>query len=381
MRLSKFILGNLEPILQEWERFARTIGTSKQALDSTGLRYHAEFILRAIALDIDTPQSASEQVEKSQGLGPESLEQTAAQFHALTRLAAGFSLNQMVSEYRALRASVLRLWLTQQFSGEPHQIADMMRFNEGIDQALTESIASFESALDQTRHVLLGILGHDLRTPLGAVLMGTDLLQRSDKMDDREKRISSQISASGRRANQIVNDLLDLARCNLGAGIPIKKELISLSSVCQITINEVRTCHPEATIVYKDNGPIEGLFDPLRMGQVFTNLLSNAVQHGDPQRAINLSLEANANDVCFTVHNHGDPIPAEVMPMLFSPNERYSQFSESEHGPAAGLGLGLFIASEIVAGHGGRIEVESTLERGTVFRARLPASGQRLKEE
>ncbi|WP_085726283.1 sensor histidine kinase KdpD [Pseudomonas sp. R37(2017)] len=381
MRLSKFIIGNLEPILKEWERFARTIDTSKQALDSNGLRNHAEFILRAIALDMDTPQSASEQAKKSQGLAPESLEQTAAQFHALTRLAAGFSLNQMVSEYRALRASVLSLWLSQQFSGEPHQIADMMRFNEGIDQALTESISSFESALDETRNVLLGILGHDLRTPLGAVLMGADLLQRSDQLDDREKRISSQISASTRRANQIVNDLLDLARCNLGAGIPIKKELISLSGVCQITVNEVRACHPEATITYKDNGPVEGLFDPLRMGQAFTNLLSNAVQHGDPQRAISVTLEVTANDVCFTVHNHGNPIPAEVMPLLFSPNERYSQFSESEHGPAAGLGLGLFIASEIVAGHGGRIEVESTLERGTIFRARLPASGQRLKEE
>lgn len=108
------------------------------------------------------------------------------------------------------------------------------------------------------------------------------------------------------------------------------------------------------------------------MEQVFSNIISNAVQHGDTQLPITVELATRAETVVFTVRNGGNPISADVLPFIFNPMGRFSQRSVIEHGPAEGLGLGLFIASEIVTSHQGLIEVESDLASGTVFRATLP---------
>lgn len=182
MRLSDFILKNQEPILLAWEEFARSVDTPMPAMDTRGLRNHAEYILRTVALDMRTAQTEQQQIDKSQGLGPLANDESAAQTHALTRLMAGFTLDQMVSEYRALRSSVLRLWLTHGYAGEDHQVEDMIRFNEAIDQALVESIGSYGRAVETTRKMVLGVLGHDLRTPLSAVTMGADLLRKSKQL-------------------------------------------------------------------------------------------------------------------------------------------------------------------------------------------------------
>ena len=139
---------------------------------------------------------------------------SAAENHAVTRLMAGFTLDQMVSEYRALRSSVLRLWLAHDYSGDDHHAEDMIRFDEGIDQALVESIAAYGRAVETTRKTVLGVLGHDLRSPSGAVMMGADLHVHTQKFGDRERKLAAQFSTSVRRANHMVNDLLDLARCN-----------------------------------------------------------------------------------------------------------------------------------------------------------------------
>jgi hypothetical protein len=165
MRLSDFILKNLEPILQAWEEFARSVDIPMPAMDSQGLRNDAEYILRAVALDMHTSQTLQQQIDKSHGLGPLTEEESAAESHALTRLIAGFTLDQTVSEYRALRSSVLRLWLAQGYAEQNHQIEDMIRFNEAIDQALAESITAYGRAVETTRKTVLGVLGHDLRTP------------------------------------------------------------------------------------------------------------------------------------------------------------------------------------------------------------------------
>lgn len=197
MRLANFILGNLEPVLQEWEAFARTVEVPRQVLDATGLRNHAVHILKAVALDMRTPQSRQEQIDKSQGLGPQSVAETAAQTHAVLRLLNGFSLDQMVSEYRALRSSVLRLWLAQSVAQDEHHVEDMIRFNEAIDQALVESISAYGLAVETNRKMFLGVLGHDLRTPLTAVIMGADLLHQATELNDRHKMLA--ITNSRRR--------------------------------------------------------------------------------------------------------------------------------------------------------------------------------------
>ncbi|MFJ3367978.1 ATP-binding protein [Pseudomonas sp. NPDC086251] len=374
MRLSDFILENLEPILQAWEEFARSVNTPMPTMDAKGLRNHAEFILKVVALDLCNSQTEQQQIEKSHGLAPLAKGESAAQSHALTRLVAGFTLDQLVSEYRALRSSVLRLWLAQGYAADEHQIVDIIRFNEAIDQALVESISAYGQAVETTRKTVLGVLGHDLRSPLGAVALGTDLLKQTEELGSRGKRIISQISTSVQSANQMVNDLLDLARCNLGTGIPVRPEITDLTSVCQSVVDELTVAHPNAQIVFTETGAVTGQFDPPRMAQVFSNLIGNAARHGNLQRPINVTLNGDGTTACFCVQNHGEPIPPSALPSLFDPEGRYSRYSEGKQEASSGLGLGLFIAAQIVEGHGGTIEVESTLEKGTIFRVVLPIS-------
>jgi hypothetical protein len=137
VRLSDFILEHMEPILQAWEDFARTIESGVATMDRKTLRDHASQMLKVIVVDLDTPQTAREQAEKSKGLGPRSSADTAAETHAVGRLLSGFSIEQLTSEYRALRASVLHLWAAESKKGLVTDIDDITRFNEAIDQALT----------------------------------------------------------------------------------------------------------------------------------------------------------------------------------------------------------------------------------------------------
>ncbi|MFY1663410.1 sensor histidine kinase [Pseudomonas sp. Pseu.R1] len=372
MRLSEFILQNLEPILQAWEDFAKTVVTPMPPLSSSRLRNHAEQILRTAARDMQTPQTLRQEIAKSQGHGPANEGETAAQSHALTRLEDGFSLDQMVAEYRALRSSVLRLWLSEGCSADSHQAADIIRFNEAIDQALVESISAYGKAVAVTRKRVLGILGHDLRSPLGAILMASDLLCKRPNLATRETTLAAQIWTSVNRANEMVNDLLDLARSNLAPGISLHLENTELTQVCDSVVAEIRTAHPDARIEFAPGQEIAGRFDSVRVGQVFSNLIGNAVQHGDAQYPVLVQLSSNGLSAIFSVCNRGELIPPHAMPYLFNPEGRYSTYAAQDKGSSAGLGLGLFITAQIVDAHGGRIEVSSTTEEGTVFTAHLP---------
>lgn len=372
MRLHDFILTHLEQILSAWESFARSVQTPMPPMDAKGLRNHAGHILKTIAQDMQTPQSERQQIAKSFGQGPVRETDSPAHTHAMTRFAAGFSLDQMVSEYRALRSSVLRLWLGAYRINDTHDVQDMVRFNEAIDQALVESIATYGTAVEDTRKTVLGVLGHDLRSPLAAVLMAGDLLRESKTVADKDRKLALQICSSVGRANKMVADLLDLARCNLGSGIPVQPKQTDLSTLCASVVEELRTGFPHAQIVANINETVAGLYDPLRMEQVFTNLIGNAVRHGDSNQPITVALSQDGIYSVFSVQNRGELIPVSVMPYLFNPQARYSSYAAKERGPTAGLGLGLFIAAEIVTAHGGKIGVVSTPEQGTVFEVRLP---------
>lgn len=376
MRLFDFIGSSMEPILQAWENYARSVETELPKQDSIGLRNHAEELLRTVAADMRTPQSRQQQSEKAQGRGPRSSSETAAQTHAVARLIAGFSMDQMVSEYRALRASVLSLWLTQESFADAHHVQDMIRFNEAIDQALAESIAAYGTAVEATRKMVLAVLGHDLRSPLGAILMAGGLIQRQTGLDEKGKLLATQLCTSAHRANVMINDLLDLARCNLGTGIPVDLRKMDLNAICQAVIDELRTAFPHARIILDEQAHITGQFDPDRISQVFSNLIGNALRHGDATAPIKVTVARVDGVPRVSVQNSGEPIAPEVMPYIFKPEGRYSSYSSGERGSAAGLGLGLFIASEIVANHGGRIEVESTEEEGTTFEVVLLSSAE-----
>src|SRR5919108_1071657 len=148
MRLSQFILSNLESILAEWESFAGSV-LPEARFEKLALRDEGEAMLKTIAHDMETPQTATEQAEKSKGRGARSEQESAAEFHAGDRLRLGFNQAQVVSEFRALRASVIRLWINSSPEIDESALDQLIRFNEGIDQALSESTARFMQGIEK----------------------------------------------------------------------------------------------------------------------------------------------------------------------------------------------------------------------------------------
>lgn len=185
MRLAAFITDNMKTILSNWEAFAATQLPAAESMTPLALRDHAKQILEAIVKDLSTPQTRKAQADKSMGQAPRQLDapETAAETHAVLRARSDFDINQLAAEYRALRASVLRLWLDACKPQQP-DLEDLMRFNEAIDQALAESINFFSMQVDQARNLLLGMVGHDLRNPLQAIQLTSNYLSALNAGED-----------------------------------------------------------------------------------------------------------------------------------------------------------------------------------------------------
>ncbi|WP_426136367.1 ATP-binding protein [Pseudomonas sp. PWP3-1b2] len=371
MRLADFILKNIEPILQKWEDFAKTLTPAADCMDSTELRDHAEQMLRAIAADLKTVQSHEERVLRSHGEAPRDENETAAETHADTRYASGFSIGQMIAEYRALRTSVLVLWMPPDHVSQEQEISDVVRFNEAIDQSLAESVVAYTNAVDAARNVFLGILGHDLRSPLGAISLSSELILGSDELPPKVTKNVTRIFTSANRSIKIVGDLLDFTRTQLGSGIPVRVELGDLVPVCAGMVEEARAVHPERKIEIQSDYRLLGNFDRARMEQVIANLIGNAIQHGDTDAPILVTLKSERGYAFVSVRNEGLPIEPSARAMLFDPMARHLRAGKEEYGSGAGLGLGLYIASAIVTAHRGNIEVESVAS-GTTFTVCIP---------
>jgi signal transduction histidine kinase len=374
MRLSQFITQHLEEILVEWEAFAASILAPGEAMTSLALRDHATQILLAIAEDIETDQTDLEQAYKSKGFAPIApATRSAAMTHGALRHLAGFDLRQLAAEFRALRASVLRLWLRHN-AGDESSLYQLTRFNEAIDQALAESIANYSDEVARSRDTFLAILGHDLRTPLSAIAnsglyLGSPGLLPAGAPLEAARRINR----SAVRMSAMIRDLLEYTRSRLGRAIPISPEPTSMEQICRIAFDEARAAHPERIFRLETSGPLEGQFDTERLHQVLSNLLGNAVQHGARNQPITLRAYGEADRVTVQVRNHGRPIPPDQLQVIFNPLVQIpSPLVDEDSTPSTSLGLGLYIAREIVAMHGGTLAAESSHDEGTVFSARLP---------
>jgi signal transduction histidine kinase len=372
MRLADFIIENIEPILQRWEDFARSMTPAADGMDAEALRDHAEQMLRTIAADLKKPQTEAARLSKSLGNGPSSISDTAAEIHADIRYASGFTIGQMVAEYRALRTSVLVLWMPADSESEEQKVEDIIRFNEAIDQALAESVVTYTEAVDAARNVFLGILGHDLRSPLGAISLGAEVLLRGGDLSPKSTKNVTRIQTSVIRSIKIVGDLLDFTRTHLGAGIPVRKRREDLGQACVDMVEEAREYHPGRDIELHAEPGLLTDFDRPRMEQVISNLLGNALKHGDKHEPVTVNLEARDGFIVLSVHNAGPPIDEDAKASMFNPMIRQLKAGNPEYGSGAGLGLGLYIASAIVDAHEGDMDVVSTRESGTTFIVRLP---------
>jgi len=178
MGLAQFILDNIEPILTEWEAFAKSMPPG-QEMNSAALRDDAERMLRFVAADMDATQSEGQRAVKGRGEQAAGSDESAANAHGRLRLAQEFDLAQMVSEFRALRASVIRLWSAQPGATPSALSSELIRFNEAIDQILAESVSRYRADMDRARELLLAVLGHDLRNPLSSIRMSAEILART----------------------------------------------------------------------------------------------------------------------------------------------------------------------------------------------------------
>jgi signal transduction histidine kinase len=374
MKLSKFIIGNMEAILNEWESFAETILPAAESMDSVALRDHAKQILEAIARDIETSQTAQEQSDKSKDLIPAPAgEETAATTHGELRHLAGFDMRQLGSEYRALRASVLRMWKAQLSELGDSEFNDMMRFNEAIDEALAASIIRYSAEVDHSRQTFLAILGHDLRSPLSSILMSTSVLLESKRLEVEQSDLAARIKRNVSTMTHMINDLLTFASAQIGREIPIVREAANMENICRMSLEEVQSGNPTAILHFESSGNLNGHFDPARFQQVLSNLLTNAVKYGESGLPVVLSARSEAESIILQVKNFGNAIASESLEIIFQPLIQLSTGkSNSNSQPTDSIGLGLFIVREIVKGHNGTVEVSSSEKDGTSFTVQLP---------
>ena len=374
MRLADFIERNIEPILVDWVRFAQSSGPAGRIMDLKALRDHASEMLHAIVTDLRTPQTDAQQREKSKGnadSAPEADDDTAAEVHGSGRAESGFSVGEMTSEYRALRASVIRLWTRAQGSLTGADLEDLMRFNEAIDQALAESISRYTMEIDRSREMFVAILGHELRSPLSVVLAGSQFMIERGTLSESDLEVATRVARNAGRMSQMVADLLDLTWGRLGSGIPITPEETDLAVIMRQVMDEMAAVHTAAELQFTPTGNLRGKWDAVRISQVVTNLLSNAVRHGTSGTRVSVTAQGEPADVVVRVHNQGQAIPKDDLSGLFSPFKRF-RLGEATAGDSGNLGLGLYIAERIVSAHGGTIDVRSSEAGGTLFTVRLP---------
>src|SRR4051812_18185015 len=215
MRLSSFINANLDAILLDWVAFARNQMPAAADMDEVALLDHGRLILQEISADMRRPQDDDERQAKSEGQSDAApaLRSVPSRSHARQRERQGFEVEQMVAEYRALRATVLRLWSASSSDVQVQDLDDVTRFNEAVDQAMAESLSVFVTEVNRTRDLFLGMLGHDLRGPLATISGYAALALRTRPEDARQLAV---VQRSVGQMKALLDDLVEYSRHRLG---------------------------------------------------------------------------------------------------------------------------------------------------------------------
>lgn len=401
MRLSQFILLNMEPILQEWENFARSLGPVTATMDTVGLRDHAELMLRELVADLETPQNRLQQQAKSLGNAPQRAANqapAAATSHGATRAEEGFSLEQMVAEYRALRASVLRLWANVQPTPDESSFQELMRFNEAIDEALAASIKYYSDTVDQmgvtktrqrmeTLGTLSAGLGHDMVNVLMPMRACVSALAHKAPMPATAPLIKTLQQALD-YLSTITKGLHALSLDVDSTGS--KSEAVVLHEWWSGAISPFTWVLPKGVRLHAEGLSSEDqvlppvLFPAHVLLQAVFNLVQNAaqaiVQHNGASRT------KPTGNVWISAHLHHEP------PTHSSSGKGAVRLTVRDDGPGmdahatancmnafytserkgCNTGLGLYVVRTLVERQGGRLVVESEEGKGSAFSLLLP---------
>lgn len=371
MKLIEFIKSHKKEISEEWVKYARENIKGIKKLQLEEVQDHIQEMLDRIVESMEVSETDNQQEKKSKGNTKVlSRESNAANQHGEQRADVGFDIMDLSSEFRALRASVLRLW--EENSKEKKVEADfqdMIRFNEAIDELWMISIERFNKKVDDSKNWFMGILGHDLRNPLAAISGVNSILKLSENISAKERSLLGRSGSSVKRMAELIDNLLELTNLRLGSGMTINKSPIDLSKQGEKIVQEVQLGYPESKLIIESPGPVQGEWDVLRLDQLITNLLTNALRHGEPGGPVTVRISSKGEKAVFTVHNQGPPIPEDIKKMIAT-----GVFAKNNGDPTKkdSYGLGLYIVNAIVDGHQGEMEVQSDQEKGTTFKIILP---------
>ena len=239
---------------------------------------------------------------------------------------------------------------------EDHQ-AELARVNRSLQDRI-----EFEQ-------YLVGIVSHDLRNPLSAMVISASVLIHRGDLDEKQTRTAARIVSSGNRAERMIRDLLDFTQARIGGGIPVQRRSLEMHVLARQIVDEIQAAHLEREIQLEQSGDGRGEGDSDRLAQVLTNLVRNAINYSPPGTSVRVESLGTGDSLLLKVHNQGPPIPPETAAVLFQPMRRGNE--QAERG-RQGLGLGLFIVRQIVAAHEGTVDCQSSEAEGTTFTVTLP---------
>lgn len=354
-KLAAFLHSHRERIVEEWERRTLHQLPSSQQLSRRARRDHVPQLIDAMATAIDRDDTTMVSLEQLPLI------------HADERWLQDYDLREVVAEYRLLRRVILDVYVQHidENPGSEGSLPPLVTLNENIDHAITDAVDHYTMQRDRTREYFVGMLSHDLRDPLNSIAMSAELLQREGLQPADQLRLAARVASSAVRMRRLIDDMLDVTRSRLGAGLPVSPVQVDLREVLNETVDELAAAHPDRDLRHGIEGgeDLVGQWDPMRLAQAISNLVANAFKHGrDP---IRVSARGERDSVVLQVENGGE-VPATLRAHLFEPFETRD--------PTAGSGLGLFIAAEIARVHGGTLVLVDDTPGMTCFRLTLPRS-------
>lgn len=340
MRLSDHLRGRNQAICDAWTAAIRAEVPQLDELDRSAVVDHLPEFVDGLGHWIDGDRDSARSGFDALVSG-----------HALQRLGYGVDLETLTREYAIERRVLLA-------EARDHATVDeLIALDEGMDEAILAAVRRYMEERDRARDRFIGILAHDLRTPLNAIAMAASVLLGD--ANEAKKKLGQAIARSSDRMARMVRDVIDFARGNLGEGIPLALVECDLGDICEDAVAELRIAHPERKISVQIEGALLGHFDLDRVMQAMSNLIGNAIQHGEDPIEVSVREAPDHRSIATTVRNRGRAIPEDELARLFDPYQRGT-------GPAAGLGLGLYIVQQIALAHGARCDVKSDTQTTTV---------------
>ena len=370
MTLTEYIRTNAASLVREWVHGSSPSSVAAGHYSAAELGDRLQELLLHVAANIDDAACESDASGKNQ-------RDFAAwgQSHAKERLRQGFSLNDVVAEFCGLRVLVLQNWNRFPLADSAPARRDLLRFNRALDLGLAESIQHYSRAQTHTRDLFTGMLVHDLRNPLASIINLAAVLTRTPDGAGSTVQIARKLQRASTRMQAIIEEMLDVLRTRLGQLLPITPAPASLRDINQRVIEELAELHPDCKIEFTAEGNVDGVWDAERLWRVLSNLISNAVKYRAAGTSVRIAVADRGDAVETRISNQGSAIAAEDLVSMFDPMVRLRQHASYDSEASPGLGLGLYVARQLVLAHGGSIEARSS-DGWNIFTVRLPRASK-----